>query len=152
MQQDNTIDPRDVLKKAKVILLVDWPNPTVPKKLLEAGFLVFCYSPNGYTKAEIVAEYPHDVNQKNIFPPANKQEGFLVFRPMAGPPSIIDIANVFRPEQDHARIITNVLLGLGAKCIWLQPPITSAKTRDLAERHGLTFIEGHDVAQIAAQS
>ena len=79
MQHDNPIDPRDVLKNTKVVLLVDWPNPDVPRTLLEAGFFVFCYSPNGYTKAEVVAEYPHDINQKNIFPPGNK-EGFLVFR------------------------------------------------------------------------
>jgi hypothetical protein len=81
MQPDNIRDPRDVLNSAKAILLVDWPNLNIPKILLQAGFLVFCYSPNGYTKAEIVAEYPHDVNEKNVFPPGNK-EGFLVFRPL----------------------------------------------------------------------
>ena len=151
MQRDNAIDPRTVLKEARAILLFDWPNPEVPKKLREAGLLVFCYSPNGYTKVDIVAEYPHDVNQKNIFPPRNKEEGFLVFRPMTAAPSSIDIANIFRPEKEHARIITDVLPGLGAKCVWLQPPVTSAKTRDLAKRLQLTFIEGHDVAQIATQ-
>jgi predicted CoA-binding protein len=150
MERDNPINPRDVLRNAKVILLVDWPNPSVPKKLVEAGFVVFCYSPNGYTEAEIVVEYPHDVNQKNIFPPGNREDGFLVFRPMASPPPI-DIANIFRPEREHPRIITDVLLPLTTKCIWLQPPVTSANTRDLAKKHRLTFIEGHDITHIAAQ-
>jgi len=150
MQPDNTRDPRDVLNSAKAILLVDWPNLNIPKTLLEAGFLVFCYSPNGYTKAEIVAEYPHDVNEKNIFPPGNKEE-FLVFRPLPGPTPAIDIGNVYRPEQEHSSIITEVPLTLGATCIWLQPPVTSAKTHRLAEKSGLTFIQGYDIAQIAQE-
>jgi CoA binding protein len=150
MSQNNPIDPRDVLKEAKVVLLVDWPTPELPRILLKSGFKVFCYSPNGYTRAEIVAEYPHDVNQKNIFPPKDKG-GFLVFRQLAAPPPAIDIANVYRPEQEHAGIVTNVLLALGTKCVWLQPPVTSAKTRDLAEKNKLTFIEGHDIAKVAGQ-
>jgi CoA binding domain len=150
MSRNNTIEPRDVLRNAKTVLLVDWPNPELPRALLEAGFIVFCYSPLGYARAEIVAEYPHDVNQKNVFPPGNK-EGFLVFRPLAVPPLAIDIANVYRPEQEHAMIVTKVLPVLGAKYIWLQPPITSVKTRDLAQRHKMTFIEGHDIAKIAQQ-
>jgi len=150
MQHDNTIHARDILKDAKVVLLVDWPNPDLPRTLLEAGFAVFCYSPNGFTKAEIVAEYPHDVNDKNIFPRGNKT-GFLVFRPMGDPPPVTDIANIFRAEQEHASIITNVLLELNVKCVWLQPPVTSSKTRDLAKKHQLTFIEGQDIAQIARQ-
>jgi predicted CoA-binding protein len=148
MPQNKTIDPLEVLKNGKVVLLVDWPNPQLPRTLLESGFIVFCYSPNGYTRAEIVAEYPHDANQKNIFPLGNK-EGFLVFRPVDGPPTTVDIASVYRPEQEHARILTDILSPLGVKCIWLQPPVTSAQTRDLAEKHNLTFIEGHDIATVA---
>ncbi|TMI79931.1 MAG: hypothetical protein E6H10_14615 [Bacteroidetes bacterium] len=148
--QENTIDPGDVLRKAKIVLLIDWPTPDLPRTLLEAGFMVFCYSPNGYTRAEIVVEYPHDVNQKNIFPPKNK-EGFLVFRPLASSPPDIDIVNVYRPEQEHAKIVTSLLPAVGAKCIWLQPPVTSINTRDLAAKHKLIFIEGHDIAEIARQ-
>lgn len=119
MQHDNPIDPRDVLKNTKVVLPVDWPNPDVPRTLLETGFFVFCHSPYGYNKAEVVAEYPHDINKKNIFLPGNK-EGFLVFWQLAGPPPSIDVANMHRPEQSMA-IIRNVLLALGPKCIWHHP-------------------------------
>jgi len=100
--------------------------------------------------AEIVAEYPHDVNQTNIFPPRNN-DGFLVFRPLPAPPHSIDIANVYRPEQEHAKIVTKLLPALKAKCIWLQPPVSSAKTRDLAAKHKLIFIEGYDIAEVAHQ-
>ena len=150
MPRGNTIDPGDVLKKARVVLLIDWPNPELPRTLVEAGLIVFCYSPNGYTKAEIVAEYPHDINQKNIFPPKNK-EGFLVFRPLAMLTPDIDIVNVYRPEQEHGKIVTNLIPALRAKCIWLQPPVTSVKTRALAEKQKLIFIEGHDIAKVARE-
>ena len=76
MADKNLIDPKKVLSDAKKILLIDWPNPGVPRKLLNAGFTVFCYSPGLYSVAELVTEYPPEVNQKNIFP-GNKDEGYL---------------------------------------------------------------------------
>ena len=130
-----------------------WSIGQIPKSrehYLRQDSLCFAISNNGYTKAEVVAEYPHDINQKNTFPPGSK-EGFLGFRQLAGPPPSIDVANIYPPEQEQGTIINNVLLTLGAKYIWLQPPVTSAQTRDLARKHGLTFIEGHDIAQIAQE-
>ena len=74
-----------------------------------------------------------------------------LFRPLPAPPVGVDIANVYRPEQEHANIVTKLLPALGAKCIWLQPPVTSSKTRELAQKRKLTFIEGHDIAEVARQ-
>ena len=51
-------DPVQILKMSGNILLIDWPNPGLPRTLLEAGFAVYCYSPNQYTKSEIVPEVP----------------------------------------------------------------------------------------------
>ena len=82
----NDIDPRKILQTVKTILLIDWPNVVVPRTLVDAGFKVFCYSPGQYSIAEVADEYPADVNQKNIFPPRNKQEGYLFFRPLDSPP------------------------------------------------------------------
>ena len=149
MSENNMTDQKKILETAKSILLIDWPNPDVPRSLLNAGFKVFCYSPNHYTEAEILAEYPNDINQKSIFPPKNKEEGYLVFRQLDGQPDSIDIVNVYRPEEEHAEIIANHLLRLGAKVLWLHPPVTSAKTRSLAKEHGLIFIEGSDITEIA---
>src|SRR5260221_5090999 len=146
MVENNIPDPKKILEIAKSILLIDWPNPTVPRALLNAGFKVFCYSPNHYTEAEILTEYPNDINEKNIFPPKTKEEGYLVFRQLDGPPYSVDIVNVYRPEEEHAEIIANHVLPLGAKVLWLHPPVTSAKTRSLAKEHGLVFLEGSDIA------
>ena len=148
MADKNLIDPKKVLSDAKKILLIDWPNPGVPRKLLNAGFTVFCYSPGLYSVAELVTEYPPEVNQKNIFP-GNKDEGYLIFRPLAGTPDSADIVNVYRPEAEHAEIITKHILPLHAKVLWLQSA-SSAKTRSLAEQQGLIFLEGYDIGEIAS--
>jgi predicted CoA-binding protein len=148
MTENSMIDPKKILETTKSILLMDWPNTEVPRALLNAGFKVFCYSPNHYTQAEILTEYPNDVNQKNIFPPRNKEEGYLIFRQLDGPPDSVDIVNVYRPEEEHAGIIANNVLPLGAKILWLHPPVTSAKTRSLAKEHGLLFIKGNNIAEM----
>ena len=144
-------DPGHVLKGSKKILLIDWPNVDVPRALLQAGFTVFCYSPNGYTQAEQAAEFPQNVNPKNIFPPKTRNDGYLVFRPLTAAPAAVDIVNVYRPEAEHAKIMTDVVLPLKAKCVWLQPPLTSDDTRVIAESQGLIFIQGSDIATIAVQ-
>jgi predicted CoA-binding protein len=148
MSNDN-IDPRQILQTAKRILLIDWPNIVVPRTLVSAGFTVFCYSPDQYSKAEVVAEYPADVNQKNIFPPRNKHEGFLVIKPLNGLPESVDIVNVYRPEEEHAAIIKNQALPLKAKIFWLHPPASSEKTKALAQANGLIYIEHNDIAELA---
>ena len=148
MPDNNVTDAKKVLEAAKRILLIDWPNPNVPKTLIKAGFEVFCYSPDRYSLAESVPEYPQDVNQKNIFPPANKEDGYLVFRPLDGAPDSVDIINIYRPEEEHAGIIAKHVLPLHAKVLWLQSA-KSSNTRLLAEKHGLIFIEGDDIAEIA---
>ena len=133
MNENNSIDPKKILTTATSILLVDWPSRSIPEKLLDAGFTVFCYSPNGYTKAEFVDD-----------------ERNLRFVP-ASPPPYVDIVNVYRPEQEHEAIILKHSLPLKAKVIWLQPPLTSKHTRALAQKHNLIFIEGVDISEIAAQ-
>ncbi len=62
-------------------------------------------------------------------------------------PDPIDIVYIYRPEEEHASLITNHVLPLHAKVIWLQPPVTSIKTRDLAKEYGITFIEGVDITE-----
>ena len=62
-------DPLQILKTSKSILLVDWPNPNLPRTLLKSGFAVYCYSPNQYTRAEIMPYAPAGVDIKNIFKP-----------------------------------------------------------------------------------
>src|SRR6266498_309445 len=143
-------NPAQILETAKTILLVDWPNQSVPRILLNAGFTVFGFSPGRYSLAEVVAEYPYDVDQKDVFAPKSENEnGYLVFRRLDSRPESVDIVNVYRPEKELAEIIENHVLPLNAKTLWLQPPVMSAKAKSIAEEHGLAFVEGNDIAEIA---
>jgi len=123
---DKPIHAKEILDAAKNILLIDWPNADVPGILLEEGFTVFCR----YTRAEI-------------------EKDRLFFQELDSIPGPIDIVNVYRPEQEHPDIISQHVLPLGAKAIWLHPPITSEKTRSLVTEHGLAFVEGISISEVA---
>ncbi len=141
-------DPTQILKSAKSILLVDWPDPGVPRALLNAGFTVFGFSPGGYSLAKLLPDAPAG---QNNFPPRNAGEkGYLVFEKLGGVPANVDIVNVYRPEEEHAGIIEKHVLSLHAKVLWLHPPVTSALTAAVAGENDLIFIEGLNIAEIAA--
>jgi len=53
MINDQPLDSKEILRRVRKILLIDWPNTNVPTELVEQGFVVFCYSPGRYTQAEI---------------------------------------------------------------------------------------------------
>ena len=139
-----------ILGGSRSILLIDWPDQRVPRSLLKAGLIVFGFSPNYYSIAKFESEGVQNKEGNAVFPPHNESESLnLVFTKIENPPDHIDIVNIYRPEEEHASIITNHVLPLNAKVIWLQPPITSVKTRNLAKEYGITFIEAVDIADIA---
>jgi predicted CoA-binding protein len=142
-------NPLQILKSAKNILLVDWPDPGVPRALLKAGFTVFGFSPNGYSKARLV---PDAIDGQSNFPPRNPDEkDYLVFEKLANRPDAVDIVNVYRPEGEHAGIIEKHVLPLHAKVLWLHPPLTSVSTAAIANENRLIFIEGANIAETAAK-
>jgi predicted CoA-binding protein len=123
-----------ILKNARTILLVDWPNVDLPISLLKAGFTVFSYAPDTYSRAVIETK-------------EGKEK--LIFKALDGQPHEVDIVNIFRPEEEHEEIITRHVLPLKAKVIWLQPPVKSANAAVLASESGLILIEGVDIAAVA---
>jgi len=78
---------------------------------------------------------------------AEIEKGQLVFLELDNGAASVDIVNIYRPEEEHADIITKQVLPLGAKVMWLHPPITSQKTRLLAAENGLTLVEGISIAE-----
>jgi hypothetical protein len=145
-------DPQQILKSAKNILLIDWPDPGVPRALLNAGFTVYGYSPNGYSKALVVEDLPHGFDEKNSFSARNKEEkGYLIFQKLDYSPESIDIVNVYRPEEELPEIIDKRVLPSGAKVLWLHPPVTSARAKEIAAENGIIFIEGVNIAEIASK-
>jgi hypothetical protein len=140
---------KQILETARSILLVDWSNPGVPRSLVEANFAVFCASPGHYSVVEIALDPPKDVEAGNVFQPREGENGYLVFRRLGHPPGHIDIVNVYRPEQEHAGIVANQVIPLGAKTLWLQPSIASGTARRLAAEYGFELVEGVDIAEVA---
>jgi hypothetical protein len=126
--------------------LVDWISTLVPRTLLEAGFLVFGSSPGGYSKAELFNEAP-DGEYLSVFPPEDEQRGFLVFRRLAAAPSAVDIVYVYRPAEELEKIIRTLVSAVGAKTLWLQPPVTSDQARQQVEAQGKSFVEGIDIVE-----
>jgi predicted CoA-binding protein len=151
---DNTTyaEAKQILESAKTMLLVDWPNPGIPRALLQAGFTVFSYSPNHYSQAKLVAEPPQEITPQNIFPPRNNNDkGYLIFQKIEDSPDLVDIVSIFRPDEELAEIISKHTLPMKAKTLWIQPPGFSVLAPNLAKSHGLALIQNYDIAEIAGQ-
>jgi hypothetical protein len=144
-------DPNQILKSANSILLVDWASPSVPRTLVEAGFKVFCASPGRYSVVEVVPGPPEGVDSGDIVPPQQDQQGYLVFRRLDERPSKIDIVNIYRPESEHAGIVANHVVPLGAKVMWLQSSVSSGTAKHMAAEYGFELVEGIDIAIAARQ-
>jgi hypothetical protein len=143
-------DPRQLLQSSATILLVDWTNTGVPRALLRAGLTVFGYSPGRFSLAQVLAHRPDNVEANRVFPPERTgEEGYLVFRPLDARPLHVDLVNTHRPSIELPAIVDNLVLPLGARALWLQPPTTSAEARQLAANHGFVFVEGTDIAEAA---
>jgi hypothetical protein len=141
-------DPRHILESLHSALLVDWPHTGVPRTLLDAGFRVFGYSPGGFSTAELAAEAPGGDDLRSVIPPKDEGEaGFLVFRKLAVPPASVDLVCVYRPENELEGIIAKHVLPLGAKVLWLEPPIISVKAQTIGAERGFILVEGLHIAE-----
>ena len=145
-------NPVDLLKAARVILLIDWPRQEVPRTLLGAGFTVCGFSPSGYSLAELTYDPPTNVDSGRVFQPDSPgQTGFLAFRSLPGPPPSVDVVAVYRPSEELPGIVARHVTPLGARVLWLQPPLVSAEARQAAATLGVKFVEAVDIA-LAARS
>jgi predicted CoA-binding protein len=120
--------------KVKTVLLVDWPDLDIPMALLKSGFRVFSYSPDNYSEASLIAGEEHDVDFHQIDQPAH-----------------VDLVCIYRPTEEHAGIINDHVIPLGATIIWLQPPIVSSETDMIAKTLGILCISGHDIRELPGQ-
>ena len=141
-----------LLGEAKSILLVDWPNVSLPYVLLKAGFIVFGYSPDKYLVAKLLKEEPHDAEGLSIFPVTDDgEEVYVSFEKLDGSPSTVDIVHIYRPEAELPGIVEKHVLPLSAKAIWLYPRQTSELARGLAAQHCLEFVQGINIADVAVE-
>lgn len=59
------------------------------------------------------------------------------------------MVNTYRPVNELPGIVTNLVIPLSAKVMWLQPPTTSEEVNQLAAERGITLVEGIDIAEVA---
>jgi len=142
-------DGEETLKSAKIVLLVDWPNPAVPRALVEAGLEVFGYSPAGYSKAAIVEVPPVDAKAKSVFAPEANEKGYLYFRRLDGAPERVDVVAIYRPAEELPRILEEHVLPLKAKAVWLLRATSSSQERETVEKRGIRFVENCEIVAAA---
>jgi len=135
---DRMIDPQQIVRASKRILLVDWPNVGVPIALIEAGFTVFGSSPAGYSEIQLVSS-------------ADGSAPELTFHRRKGPPDSVHLVCVYRPAEELAEIVKRQVVPLGARALWIQAPNRADNAAVLAEKNGLSFVNCVDIAALAKE-
>jgi len=107
------VNPRDVLKTAKTILVIDWPSKEVPELLALAGFHVVVQGGPG----------PEDYSVYEL------TNGKVVARHSGCPPDRADLIYCYRPLTELPQIIAKSK-GLQAKTIWTQSGLSTDSTKD----------------------
>jgi len=144
-------DRKQALKAAKSVLLIDWPDQSIPRSLVKAGLTVYGFSPGGFSRADIADDDPGKTESTTVFLPPGGEEEYLIFQKIAESPGHVDIICIYRPEAEHERIFEDHILPLGVKTIWLQPPVATSVISQLAAEYGIKFIEGINIAEAAAK-
>ena len=134
------IDVEQILRSSDRMLLVDWPDISVPRKLLEAGFEVFGVSPKGYSRAKLSDRLPNDA-----LPGEHDRD--IEFERLERPPDKVDIVHVYRPSEELPRIIESQGDRTGAGTLWLQPPLVSAEAEILCGQRQINLIDGVDIVE-----
>lgn len=118
---------REALERSKTVLLVDW-HQDVPRSLIAAGYDVFSCE-GGYFRHEIAMTPPGD-DVRAVSPSKPHHQGFLVYRPLDGPPPAVDLVCTYRPAEEQAGIVEAFVLPLGAKWFWVERGDESRIGRD----------------------
>jgi len=133
------VNPAEMLRTVKTVLVIDWPSKDVPETLARAGLYVVV---RGGPKPADHAVY-------------EVREGKVTVRPLGRPPEQADLVYAYRPPDELANIVATAK-ALHAKAIWSQSGLTSEgikdpkgcwlpeaqlrAARDLVELAGLVFI------------
>jgi uncharacterized protein len=80
-----------------------------------------------------------------VNPYADEIWGQRCYRTLADIPGPVDMVNVFRPSEDTPEVARQAV-AIGARSLWLQQGIASARSRAIAEAGGLDYVEDHCIA------
>jgi predicted CoA-binding protein len=97
---------------------------------------------------------PHSILRRGwhvipVNPYADEIWGQRCYRTLADIPEPVDLVNVFRPSADTPEVARQAV-AIGAKALWLQQDIVSARSRAIAEAGGLDYVEDQCIAVVRA--
>jgi|SRR5690554_3881456 len=95
------------------------PSHTVPKYLMEQGYVV--YPVNPFAEGDIL--------------------GQKVYKTVAEIPGPVDVVCAFRPSQDIPAVLEDALKRSDVKVFWMQLGITNAEAAAKARENGLVVVE-----------
>ena len=95
------------------------PSHTVPKYLMEQGYVVYPVNPRA--EGDIL--------------------GQKVYRSVAEIPGQVDVVCAFRPPQDIPAVVEDTLQRTDVKVFWMQLGISHAEAAEKARGHGLVVVE-----------
>ena len=107
------MDPVEVLKNVRTVLVIDWPSKEVPEELTLAGFQVYVQGGPGPTDYSV-----YELN-----------DGRVVARHTGGPPERAELVYSYRPLSELPQIVARAK-ALHAETIWTQSGLRAAGTND----------------------
>lgn len=125
------IHAKEVLKNARTIAVVGFsanpekPSHTAPMELVKRGWDVIPVNPT-----------------------VNEIAGIKTVDTLADIDRTVDLVDVFRPS-DQTPQIAEQAVAIGAKALWLQEGIASEKSREIAIKNGLEYVEDLCVKKIS---
>jgi predicted CoA-binding protein len=125
----------DVLRRARSVLLVDWPSQDVPESLVRAGLSVYVKGGPG----------PREFASREL------KDGEVVARPIGQPPDQIDIVYAYRPLEELPGIVA-LARELGAFAVWRQTGLDaeeSSESRKVVTAAGRQYVDEVDIAEAA---
>ena len=107
------MDPVEVLKNVRTVLVIDWPSKDVPEELALAGFHVYVQGGPGPTDYSV-----YELN-----------DGRVVARHIGRPPERAELVYSYRPLSELQQIVARAK-ALQAETIWTQSGLRAAGTND----------------------
>jgi len=148
------MDPVEVLKNVRTVLVIDWPSKDVPEELALAGFHVYVQGGAGPTDYSVYELSDGRVVARHIGRPPERAELVYSYRPLSELPQIVARAKALQAETIWTQSGLRAAGTNDPKGCWV-PEQELELTRQLVESAGLRYLSepyiGDAVRKVAAR-
>jgi predicted CoA-binding protein len=119
-------------------------NKNVCKILKDSKIIVVVgLSPKEHRASNQVAKYMQENGYKIIpvYPREDKILGERVYRSLDEIDFEVDVVDIFRRSEDTPEIVQKAIKLPGIKCVFLQEGIKNEKSKEIAKRAGIFYVE-----------